>query len=238
MTPIAWVAANLVIAVGSVLQGTIGFGLALFSAPLLALINPALAPGPLLVCNVALTGLMARREWGEVAVDEVGYALGGRLVGIGIAVWVMGLLSARGIDILFGAIVLVAVLMVAAGLSFRLNAGTLIGAGVVSGVMGTATAIGGPPMAIVYQREKGPKLRGTLSLYFTIGAVLSAIGLALKGRFGVPDIWIGLWLCPGVVIGYAGSHRFLPLIDRKGIRPAVLILSGLSAIFLILRQVL
>ena len=238
MTTIAWVAANLVIAVGSVLQGTIGFGLALFAAPLLALINPALAPGPLIVCNVALTGLMARREWGQVAVKEAGFALGGRLVGIGIAVWVMGQLSPRGIDILFGAIVLAAVLMVAAGLSFRLNPGTLISAGVVSGVMGTATAIGGPPMAIVYQREKGPKLRGTLSLYFTIGAVLSAIGLALNGRFGLADIWMGALLCPGVVLGYSGSHRFLPLIDRKGIRPAVLGLSGLSAVFLVLRQVL
>lgn len=238
MTSLAWIAANLIIAAGSVLQGTIGFGLALFAAPLLALINPALAPGPLLICNLALTGLMARREWGQVAVNEVGYALGGRLVGIGIAVWIMSQLSPKGIDILFGGIVLAAVVMVAAGLSFRLNPGTLIGAGIVSGVMGTATAIGGPPMAIVYQREKGPKLRGTLSLYFTIGAVLSAIGLALKGRFGVADIWMGLLLCPGVVAGYAGSHRFLPLIDRKGIRPAVLVLSGFSAVFLILRQVL
>lgn len=238
MSPVAWIAANIVIAAGSILQGTIGFGLALFAAPLLALINPALAPGPLLVCNLALTGLMARREWGEVAVNEVGYALGGRLVGIAIAVWIMGLLTPRGIDILFGGIVLAAVVMVAAGLSFRLNPGTLVGAGLVSGVMGTATAIGGPPMAIVYQKEKGPKLRGTLSLYFTIGAVLSAVGLALNGRFGLPDVWMGLLLCPGVVIGYAGSHRFLPLIDRKGIRPAVLVLSGCSAVFLILRQVL
>lgn len=227
---------NLVLAAGSVLQGSIGFGVALFSAPILALIDRRFAPGPLLICNVVLTFLMARREWHAVRIGDLGWALGGRLVGIAIAVTVLASLSPHGASLLFGAIVLFAVAITAAGLSFRLTPGTLVGAGIVSGVMGTATAIGGPPMAIVYQRERGPLIRGTLSAYFTIGAVLSALGLAWAGRFGLDDIARGLLLCPGVYLGYSGSHRLLPVVDRRGIRPAVLTVSGLSATLLILRQ--
>jgi uncharacterized membrane protein YfcA len=236
MTAAQLVAANAVIAAGSVLQGSIGFGLALLAAPLLALIDGSLAPGPLLVCNVALTALMARREWRAVRYGDLGWSLGGRIVGIAIVVLIMRDLSGRGIDFLFGGIVLVGVLITAVGPSFRLNPPTLVGAGIASGIMGTATAIGGPPMAIVYQREKGPQFRGTLSAYFTIGAILSAVGLAWGGRFGVSDLLAGLLLCPGVVLGYLASGGLIGLVDRKGIRPAVLLVSALSAVVLIVRH--
>ena len=238
MTTAQLIAANAVIAVGSVLQGSIGFGLALLAAPLLALIDTSLAPGPLLVCNVALTALMARREWKAVRYGDLGWSLGGRVVGIAIVILIMRDLSVQGLDFLFGGIVLAGVLITAAGPSFQLNGPTLVGAGIASGIMGTATAIGGPPMAIVYQREKGPQFRGTLSVYFTVGAILSAIGLALSGRFGRPELIAGLLLCPGVVVGYLASGRFIGLVDRKGIRPAVLLVSALSAVVLIVRHFL
>ena len=233
MTVPEFAAATVVIALGSVLQGSIGFGLALFAAPLLALIDPHLAPGPLLVANVVLTGLMARREWKQVRVGDLGWSLGGRVIGIAVAIGIIRGLSTHQLELFFGGIVLLGVLITALGLSFKLNPGTLVGAGVVSGVMGTATAIGGPPMAIVYQRESGPSFRGTLSAYFTIGAILSALGLAWSGRFGLPEMISGLLLCPGVMIGYIASHRFIGHVDRKGIRPAVLTVSAISAIVLI-----
>ena len=236
MTAGQFVAANVVIAVGSVLQGSIGFGLALLAAPLLALIDTSLAPGPLLVCNVALTALMARREWKSVRYGDLGWSLGGRIIGIAVVLLIMRDLSVRGLDFLFGGIVLAGVVITAVGPSFLLNPPTLVGAGIASGIMGTATAIGGPPMAIVYQREKGPQFRGTLSLYFTIGAILSALGLAWTGRFGAAELIAGLLLRPGVVVGYLASHRFIGVVDRKGIRPAVLLVSAVSAIVLIVRH--
>lgn len=234
MTVPQFAAATVVMALGSVLQGSVGFGLALFAAPLLALIDTHLAPGPLLVANVTLTGLMAHREWHQVRVGDLGWSLGGRVAGIAIAVAIMSGLSSHGLELFFGGIVLLGVLITALGLSFSLTPGTLVGAGLVSGIMGTATAIGGPPMAIVYQRETGPSFRGTLSAYFTIGAVLSAIGLMWSGRFGRPEIISGLLLCPGVILGYIASHRFIGHVDRKGVRPAVLTVSAISAIVLIL----
>jgi uncharacterized membrane protein YfcA len=237
VTGIQFAAATAVMAIGSLVQGSIGFGLALLAAPLLALIDPAFAPGPLLVGNAALTLLMTRREWHAARIGDLGWALGGRILGIGAALAVMAMLSPRGIDLWFGGIVLLAVAMAAGGLRFRLTPGTLFVAGVTSGIMGTATAIGGPPMALIYQHESGPRIRGTLSAYFTVGAVLSAAGLALAGRFGARDFANGLLLCPGIALGYAGSHRMLPLVDRKGIRPALLVVSGVSAALLILRRV-
>ncbi|MBM4187543.1 MAG: sulfite exporter TauE/SafE family protein [Gemmatimonadetes bacterium] len=236
MTGAQFAAVTVVMAIGSALQGSIGFGLALFAAPLLALIDGRLAPGPLLIGNLALTALMARREWRAVRVPDLGWSLGGRLIGIAVAVAIMRGLSQQGMDLFFGGLVLTGVAITALGLRFPLSPPTLVGAGLASGIMGTATAIGGPPMAIVYQHAGGPTFRGTLSAYFTIGAVLSAAGLALVNRFGLRDLALGLALCPGVALGFMASHRLIGHVDAKGVRPAVLAVSGISTAVLIVRH--
>ena len=54
-------------------------------------------------------------------------------------------------------------------------------AGATSGLLGTATAIGGPPMALVWQRNSGARLRGTMSGFFLVGSVMSLVVLAVTG---------------------------------------------------------
>ena len=58
---IGFLLATTAVALGALIQGTIGFGLGLFAAPLLILIDPRLVPGPILVSSAVLTVLLARR---------------------------------------------------------------------------------------------------------------------------------------------------------------------------------
>ena len=44
--------------------------------------------------------------------------------------------------------------------------------------MATAAGLGGPPVALVYQRANGLRLRGTLAAYFIVGTVMSLSALA------------------------------------------------------------
>ncbi len=238
MSLLLWIAITAIIAVGAFLQATLGFGMALLAAPLLALLDPSLIPGPMLLTSALLTLLMTRREWHAVRGRDLGWSLGGRVIGIVVALAVMDRISTNGMDLLFGAIVLGAVLMSAGGMSFRLTPGTLWHAGMVSGLMGTVTSIGGPPMALIYQNERGPEVRGTLSAYFLVGTILSVMGLAWAGRFGLPELRTGLMLCPGVILGYLASRRALGFMDRRGLRPAILAMAAASGLVVILRQLL
>ncbi len=238
MSLLLWIAITAIIAVGAFLQATLGFGMALLAAPLLALLDPSLIPGPMLLTSALLTLLMTRREWHAVRGRDLGWSLGGRVIGIVVALAVMDRISTNGMDLLFGAIVLGAVLMSAGGMSFRLTPGTLWHAGMVSGLMGTVTSIGGPPMALIYQNERGPEVRGTLSAYFLVGTILSVMGLAWAGRFGLLELRTGLMLCPGVILGYLASRRALGFMDRRGLRPAILAMAAASGLVVILRQLL
>jgi uncharacterized membrane protein YfcA len=114
----------------------------------------------------------------------------------------------------------------------------LFGAGVVSGVTGTATSIGGPPLALVYQHESGARLRATMATYFLGGALLSLGGLALVGRLAASDAVWALALGPFLVVGFLLSDLVRRHVDAGRTRAAVLIVCGLSALALVVRSAL
>ena len=144
-------------------------------------------------------------------------------------------LSPRYMSLAVGLVVLAGVAMTASGIHLRPRAPTLLVAGVLSGFMGTTAAIGGPPLALIYQHAEGPRLRGTLAGYFVVAAAISIAVLALAGRFGLHDLLAGVALLPGVVLGYSFSHRAARWVDRGFTRHAVLLVSALAALALVVR---
>jgi len=225
----------LVVAIGATLQGSIGFGLGVFSVPFLLLINPALVPGPLLLTSLVLTLQMAYRDRHSVVFGDLKWAIGGRLVGIAAAAYVLVIVPSDRLSALLGALVVFAVGMTASGLHVRPNPWTLVGAGSLSGFMATTVSVGGPAIALLYQRETGARLRGTLSAYFVVGIVLSLIALHFVGRFGPAEIRLSLTLIPGALVGFGISRRVAPHVDRGYTRRAVLAVSALMGVIIIAR---
>lgn len=230
------VLATLVVAVGASVQGVLGFGLGLIGAPILALLDPSLVPGPLLFAVLPLTILVARRERGALDLRGVRWALVGRVPGTIVGSLAVAALPEGPLKILLGSLVLVAVGVSVAGWYVRPTTTTLLGAGVMSGFMGTTTSIGAPPIALLYQRQSGPELRSTLAAYFVVGGMFSLSTLAVAGQFGVTELRAGLVLLPGVLAGYLGSGALARLLDRGYTRPAVLGLSAGASLALILRE--
>ena len=230
--------ACLIVAVGATVQGSVGFGMGYVAAPLLVLINPMLVPGPVIFAALALTGLMTWREHQAIDFRGLRWALVGRVIGTVPAAALLATLPPKGLALTFGILVLLAVAMSVSGLRLKPKPANLLGAGTLSGFMGTTVAIGGPPVALIYQDSDGPRLRGTLSGYFTVGATVSLIALAIVGRFGRHELTAALALVPGSIIGFFASIRFAKILDRGYTRKAVLVLSALSGLAVILRHVL
>ena len=103
--------------------------------------------------------------------------------------------------VVLGSLVLLAVLISVIGWHVRPTTSTLVGAGMMSGVMGTLTSVGGPPMALVYQREEAAKLRSTLAGFFVFGASLALLVLTVSGEVGRRQIIDGVILLPGLFVG-------------------------------------
>lgn len=223
--------------IGSMTQASVGVGLAIISAPILMLLNPAFIPGPMLASAFALTVLIAFRERRSMDVSGLKWAIIGRILATAPAVAAVGLLSQSEFDIVFGIIVVSAVGASLLGVNLRPNPKTLFVAGTFSGLLGTLSGIGGPPMALVYQHSKGPQIRATLSAFFIFGTSLSMCALALAGHFGRQDLAIALVLLPGVVAGFWIAQWTTPYLDKRGLRAALLLLAFVSGVVVLIRGI-
>ncbi len=223
---------------GALLQGSVGFGLGLVGVPLLVLIDPVYVPAPVLLASLCLNLLIFRRERHATHLKGIQWAVFGRIVGAIMGATMLIAVPQKSVSLMFGVMVLLAICISIAGFQLSLTPGNIFGAGIASGIMGTTSSIGGPPMALVYQRHEGPTIRGTLSGIFIFGTIISLVALAIIGRFGLREIQVTALLLPGVFLGFFLSNRSMKILDRGFIRPAVLITSALSGVVVILRSLL
>jgi uncharacterized protein len=227
--------AIMIIAVGAALQAATGMGMALFAAPLLALIDPALVPGPALCAVMALSAAVAWRERAAIDRRILFVALLGFSAGCAIGAVLLAVLIGRDLGRVFAVLILAAVFLSVAGLRIRISKLALLVGGAASGILGTMAGVQGPPIALVLQHEAPDRLRATLCAFFASGGLLSLLALAAAGTFGIGEIGRGLELMPGVGLGLAIAPVFARRIERRQARAAVLTISTLSALALLLR---
>jgi uncharacterized membrane protein YfcA len=232
------VLAGLVVAVGALVQGAVGFGMALVAAPLLAILDPALVPVPLLLVTTVHAVLALVREPRGADWPGVGWALLGRLPGTALGVLAVALLPVRAFMAVVAVIVLVCAALSALTWRPRPTVPALLLAGLVSGAGGTAASIGGPPVALLYQDRSGARVRATLAAYFTAGSLVSIGGLLVGGQVHPEHLTAAAVLLPALVIGFLASGPARKLIDRGWVRPAVIGVSAVGAAVLLVQAAL
>lgn len=228
----------LIITLGSILQGVIGFGLGILAVPLLLLIEPSFVPGPLLLAALFLNILISHREKKEVDYPSLKWIIPGRVFGTVIGAAVLKYFPHDIISILFGGLVLLAVGLSSSGLHLPFTPKNLLGVGTLSGFMATTTSIGGPPLALLYQRESGAMIRGTLSIIFIVGTILAVLSLVVIGRFGLKELILAMISLPAIYVGFLLSSKAVPILDKGFVRPAIFIFSAGAAIYVILTEIL
>jgi len=227
----------IIITFGAMLQGSLGFGLGPLSVPLLLLIDPGFIPGPLLLVSIYLTFFMFRRERNDFHKASFSWAIMGRILGSVAGAMLLVIIPAEHLSLFYGGLIIFAVLLSISGWKLAMVPKNYVLVGTLSGMMATAVAMGGPAMALIYQHGTGSRLRSTLSAIFLLGSFISLGALLWVGRLGLPEVQKALILLPGIILGFYLSRYSLAALDKKYLRPAILMVSTLSSIVLIFNNI-
>jgi uncharacterized membrane protein YfcA len=227
----------LALVVGATVQGLVGLGLNLVSAPVVTMLDPSLMPELLLVLAVLLPFLTLIRSHDEIDWGGLGWVLSARVPGVVVGVGFLAVFADRYIGVAVGVMVLLAVALTIRSVEVPVNRATLSVAGLLSGIAGTTTSIGGPPVAIVYQHRSAAQIRSTLAVLFTVGAGMSLFGIWLGGDFEARLLLLGLVLTPCLALGAWAGDRLRGVFPEDRVRHAVLAVCAASAVALLVRSV-
>lgn len=222
-----------VVFAASIVQASLGMGYGLTAAPLLALIDPVFVPVPTILVGMITSALGAYSERDSINWPEVKVVSSGRLAGVTGAVLVLHFVNDSSVfKLVFGIGIALAVALSLLDFRVRKTQSSLVSMGTVSGLMGTITGVGAPPLALIYQYSHAGSARPTLAAIFAVGCFVSLVGLALIGWFGITELMICVMMLPSMVLGtYSGRRLGARLHSRY--RFALLSIAGVASFLLI-----
>lgn len=210
-----------IVTLAALLQSVSGIGLALVAAPLLVLLDRDFLPGPILSLGFCLSVLTSWRYRRALHLGNTLLALYGRVPGSLVGLMLLTVASQNAISLGFGVLIIVSVLLSYRRVAVEASRNNLLVAGFFSGVMGTTTSVGGPPMALVYQNSDPDTVRAQLGFYFLIGTGLSIMLLVVSGNYSAYQLGLVIPLVPAAILGFLMSIFWGGCLNRIRIKPLI-----------------
>ncbi|GHB12095.1 sulfite exporter TauE/SafE family protein [Modicisalibacter luteus] len=218
---------------GAFVQRATGFGLAVIGTPLILMMEPRLVPTVLVMFGLLVALMMIGAYRREIRLNAVGMALVGRVPGTALGVCLLLVAPLAVLEKLIALIVLSSVAVSLLNVSLPLNRLNLFVAGIVSGIFGTVSAIGGPPIALLMHRLPADSARANLSAFFIVSATMTLLALLLAGRIQLWHLGMAASFLPAVVLGNLLASRMAHRLDRNTLQWSSLILSIIAALGLL-----
>ena len=203
--------------------------MAVVAAPIIVLYRPEWVPIILTIVALVLSLQNAWNQRSGIEWKHISPAMIGRLPGTLVGAWILTLLPVQLLQILVAGMVFVAIFVTAFAKPFPTSVTNLSIAGFISGITGTTTSIGGPPIALVMQHGKGHNTRANLSIYFAYSCITSLVSYQLLGLM-TAELWLtGLSFVPAAGLGYLLGKSARTWVDRH-YRPMLLLICSFSAL--------
>lgn len=232
---------TLIILFAAAVQQAAGFGFALVATPLLTFVVDAHAAVVLAMC-FGFAGNVYQAVGGRRQVDKVflGRVLAGALVGLPGGWWVYSHVGHRTLQVTIAVSVVVAVLVLARGVTLSRASRRLdVAAGVLTGALTTCTGTNGPPLVTVMTARRIPPevFRATAAAAFLLLDVVALGAFAASGHLNLTTGRLLGEAVPGMLVGTVIGVRCRRLLNPVLFRRAVLALLAVTACAAVLNAV-
>ncbi|MFI6144524.1 sulfite exporter TauE/SafE family protein [Streptomyces sp. NPDC051109] len=234
MNPATLTVLALTVALAAFVQGSSGLGFALIVAPVAGILDPGLLPVFVLASMIPLNLYVAWRERAALDLRGAGWITVARLAATPGGLALLWLIPDRSLGLFVGIATVLAAVVSLAAPAFTPGRAAYVGAGAVTGLTETATGVGGPPLALVYQHRPPAELRATVAVCFLIGEAASLVLLFATGQGRVQDLGQAVLLLPAIAAGAWLSRVVHHRLDARRMRLFVLLFALVSGVVLML----
>ena len=224
MTPLL-IASFCIVAFSAAAQAVTGFGFALVGVPLLALaLDAHTAVVAITTVELALTTMIAIREWSHIKWRSVLVVTVASLFGVPIGLYVLATFEERFLNVVIAVVVLTFAALIAFGLKLPRGHHTEIAAGISSGILLASTGMNGPPLVAAFQAMglTPRQFRATLQAAFTAQAIMVVTGFVITDQFTGPSITVAVTAVPALVIGWVIGDKLFHRLAGPHFRRLVL----------------
>ncbi|NKB72246.1 MAG: TSUP family transporter [Candidatus Latescibacteria bacterium] len=233
---------NVIVCGAAFVSALSGFGYGLVGTPFLMIFFPPQLVVPLVLLSWSPLGVVlaweARRQ---MVMRQIGLWLLGGLPTIFLGTYILIHVPARPLSWAIGCFTVgVALLMgFTPSRPFKRENWGCIGAGLISGTTGGACGISGPAVVLfgLNQGWDRRQIRANLIGYFL---VLHTAILLVLGRANVVDgqvLETGLWILPGMLLGYWGGVRLKDRVSQEQFRRLVLVMVIAGGVMVVVKHI-
>ena len=241
----ALLAITLIVFLGGLIKGFLGFGMPLFATPLLALFMPLLSVIPMMAVPVLASNIyQAKFSRKNFEYIKRFWPLGiGQIIGVSIGVQVLVSADSDVLKICLGLIVLINIILRTTRWKLRIppeqeSISGPIG-GVAAGVVGGTTSFVGPLLVLYLsslENLKKDDFVKAIALLYLGGFLPMYGGLAILGSFSWTQLIGSFAICLPMLIGIWLGERTRSRVSEILFERAVMITLGLIAVSLIYRS--
>ena len=222
-----------VFALASVAQAATGFGYALVAVPIFALaVDTRTAVVATTALGFFLTAGTGYRERAHAQVPTARRVFLASLVGMPLGLVLLATLDGRWLSLIIGVTVLALVVLIWRRVSLPRGDGVERGAGLVSGVLLTATGMNGPPVALALQAQQysAREFRATLQGIFVGQDLIAVIAFGVLGFLNVEVAAVVLGGLAGIPVGWLVGDRLMRKMSEQQFRTGVLLVLVATAV--------
>lgn len=216
------------------MQSVSGFGFALISVPLFAIVidaKDAVALASLL--GLASSVVLFARAHRDVCWPVAGRMLGAACAGMPLGLYVLVVVDERVLRGVIAVVVGLLTVSLATGVTVRGRGRAVdVSAGFVSGVLNTSVSTNGPPLVLALQAQGlAPNVfRATISAVFVVSSIVGDVLFLAAGRY-TAEVWRAAAVAaPAMVAGWLVGAVIAPRVPPERFRTLVLVLLGLTSL--------
>ena len=226
INPLAISLGLLVIFSAGVTQGLSSFGFALITVPIMTLfLSPKIVVPIVLIHATLINGvvLYETRRWVEL--KRIWPLILAGTVGIPFGTYLLIVINISMLKIIIGSVVTLFAVAFLRNVKKRLENEKLasVPVGLASGLLGTPTAITGPPVVLFFANQGVEKqvFRANLAAYLMVLDLATIPAFLLSGLITVEVMYYTIWFLPatllGALVGIKLAHRVREELFRKSV---------------------